>query len=105
MGPQMPFVVFTGSLPGCGERLAGATACPNRSTVIPSGIAERDTPQSSTGEEMALREFTDLIRLNLSNGSTINDAIRNHPVLHQAFEDVRRCRFDLVKIDGHQAPQ
>jgi hypothetical protein len=50
----MAFVIGRLALSGCGEGLAWATACPNRSVVGPSGKSERVRPSANTGEEMGL---------------------------------------------------
>jgi hypothetical protein len=56
VGPQMPNVVCTGAFASDRERLAGAGAGPQGPLVWPSSQSSSDRPQSSTREEVALRE-------------------------------------------------
>ena len=50
--PEIAGVVEPLALARDAERLAGATTCPNKSVIGPSGKAEGETPTANAGEEM-----------------------------------------------------
>jgi hypothetical protein len=70
----MARVIFGFPLACRTERLAGARACPNRS-VAPPGELEGIGPSPDTGEEVALREALDILRLNLLYRASVNHSI------------------------------
>lgn len=74
--PQMPWIISTGSFAGLRERLAGARACPKRSIVGPSCEPCGEAPSAEAGEEMALVESMQIIRLNIGDGSRVDLAAR-----------------------------
>jgi hypothetical protein len=67
VGPEVPWIVCTGSFARDGERLAGAASSPNRSVVRPPGKAESVGPAPDPGEEVALGEASKVHRLNIDN--------------------------------------
>jgi hypothetical protein len=65
------------ALSGCGEGLAGARACPNRSVVGPGGEAQGITPSADASEEMALLVSGEVIRSHVNDASLVNVAWRD----------------------------
>jgi hypothetical protein len=67
LGPQVALVVesFAGTCDA--ESLAWAAARPRASAVSPSGPAQGKRPDANAGEEVALREGSDVVRLNIDN--------------------------------------
>lgn len=79
--PEVAVVFFACALARDTERLAGATTCPNRSVVAPSGPAQRDRPEADPREEVALRVAFEVIRLHFLNGAGVNIPRCNQPIL------------------------
>jgi len=65
------------SLSSSAEWLAGAASRPEGSVVGPSSKSGCERPSADPGEDMTLREFSELIGLHLLNASFVNDARRN----------------------------
>lgn len=65
--PQVTLVIGRLALTGGREWLAGATSCPNRSIIGPSGKSERVGPSANAGEEMGLLVASEVV------GSHVND--------------------------------
>jgi hypothetical protein len=61
VGPDVALVIGRLAFAGGTEWLAGATSCPNRSVVVPSGEPEGVGPPSDPGEEMGLRITPEII--------------------------------------------
>jgi hypothetical protein len=73
--PEMAFVFEPFLLARNRERLTGATTCPNRSIIGPTGSPEGEAPASDSGEEMALGKSGEVARSNISNIPFVNDTI------------------------------
>ena len=65
VGPQMPWVVDTAAFARDRERLAGARTRPEGPVVGPSGEAAGESPPADPGEEVALGEVSQVIRLHV----------------------------------------
>jgi hypothetical protein len=66
-------------LAGGAEGLAGATACPNRSVIGPSGKSERIGPSSDPGEEMALGVSAQIVWLDIDDAPRVYVSGRDMP--------------------------
>jgi hypothetical protein len=82
-GPEMAFVCNAPPRTGCAEGLAGATACPNRSILGPSGEAQRATPTADSGEEVALGVPGKFACFNILDAPRIYFTLGNMPRLNQ----------------------
>jgi hypothetical protein len=67
VGPEVPWIVCTGSFARDGERLARATPRPHRPVVWPPGETEGVAPAPDPGKEVALGEASEVQRLNIDN--------------------------------------
>jgi hypothetical protein len=67
VGPQVPWIVCTGSFARNAERLARARSCPDWSVIWPSGKAESISPPADPSEKMALGKASEVIRGNIDN--------------------------------------
>lgn len=67
LGPEVALVCEALALARCGEGLAGAGTCPNRSIVGPSCEPECIGPAANSREEMALHVASEIV------GSHIDD--------------------------------
>src|SRR5215469_2327115 len=76
--PEVTRVIKPSALSCRAEAGTGATSCPNRSVVGPAGEPQGVTPHSDSGEEMALPESGDFLRLDFLDASFIDFAIRHH---------------------------
>jgi hypothetical protein len=65
--PQVPWIVCPKSLPGGAERLARAGSGPDFSVVGPSGETEGVRPSANAGEEVGLRESSQVVGGNIAN--------------------------------------
>jgi len=63
----MTLVFRTGTFAGDAEWLAGATTCPNRSVIGPSGATQGNAPSADAGKEVALVVSAQVV------GADIND--------------------------------
>jgi hypothetical protein len=59
------------------EWLAGAGAGPEGCIISPSSKSSCERPSTDPGEEMALREFSELIGSHLLDAALVDDARRN----------------------------
>jgi hypothetical protein len=80
LGPQVSFIFRTQCLSGSREGLAGATTCPNRSTIGPPCESKRVAPSTNAGEEVALRESSQVVWFNFFNAALIYFALCNQVV-------------------------
>jgi hypothetical protein len=99
VGPQMPWVISTASLPGLGERLARTARGPDRTVVGPSGLSCGDGPEPASGKEMHLGKASDVIGADLLDGFFRHDARRDHAFADQPAQKVGGERVDLV-VEG-----
>jgi len=80
--PDRPEMAFVGNAPpgtGCAERLARATACPNRSVLGPSGEVQGVTPAAKSGEEMALNKSGKFACFDILDAPRIYFTVRQMP--------------------------
>jgi hypothetical protein len=75
--PQMPWVRKPSSSACRAERLARTGTGPNRSIIGPSGLTQGIGPDADPGEEMALREFSQVIWMHILDRSFIDNAWRD----------------------------
>jgi hypothetical protein len=70
--PEMSVVSASALFAGAGEGLTGATTCPNRSSVIPSGEAQRVGPAAKAAKEMALPVAGEVVGLEIEDGALVD---------------------------------
>jgi hypothetical protein len=75
--PQMPWVRKPSSSACRAERLARTGTGPNRSIIGPAGLTQGIGPNADSGEEMALCEFAQVIRVHILDRSFIDNAWRD----------------------------
>src|SRR5208337_4017275 len=83
------------------ETGARTTACPNRSVVGPSGETQGVAPHSDAGEEMALREASEVFGLDFLDRAFINFPIGNHLRFDEFAQPCRRKGVILVVVGTH----
>jgi hypothetical protein len=66
-GPEMPLIIKPAAFTCRAERLARATACPDRLIVWPSGLSQGVTPDPDSGKEVALGVTNQLGRFDIFN--------------------------------------
>jgi hypothetical protein len=81
--PEMALVCNAPPDTGCAERLARATARPNRSVLGPSGKAQGVAPTAKTGKEMALNKFGKVTCADILDAPRINFTFRQMPRVYQ----------------------
>jgi hypothetical protein len=77
--PEMALVCNAPPDTGCAERLAGATARPNRSVLGPSGKAQGVAPAAETGEKMTLNKSVKITCADILDAPRINFTFRQMP--------------------------
>jgi hypothetical protein len=100
-GPEVAGVGSALLLARRAEWLTGARACPNRSSVIPSGEPESVGPAADSGEEMALGKSGKVIWIDICNTPFIDFPRREMPSRNQVAQPVRRIGVELVVVSGH----
>jgi hypothetical protein len=85
-GPEMTFIGCAGSFSGNRERLARARSRPDALFVRPACAPEGVTPDSNSGEEMALTESGEVCGLHVLDVSSINFSRRDHVRGHQVLQ-------------------
>jgi hypothetical protein len=100
-GPEMTFIGCAGSFSGNRERLARARSRPRALLVRPSGGAECVTPDSDSGEEMALGKASKLGDSYFADVSAINLPRRNRARVHQMFQPLHIKRIIFVVVGFH----
>jgi hypothetical protein len=98
--PEMPLVFLAESFAGRAERLAGTRACPNRSSVGPSGDSQGEGPPADAGEEMLLSESGKLMRFDFLNVALVYFTGRDVTLFDQLAEPCCGLRIVLVVV-GH----
>jgi len=76
-GPEVPLVSKPASLASRAERLAGEAGGPDRPVVVPPASPESEAPGPDAGEEMALREPSNVMRRDLFDSTVIDHAVRD----------------------------
>jgi len=75
--PEVALVIGACAFPCRAEWLAGAASGPEGLIISPSSKSSCERPSTDPSEEMALREFSELIGLHLLDASLVDDARRN----------------------------
>ena len=70
--PEVPFVFLGKSLSGTAERLARATACPNRTVSRPSSKLKSEGPSGDPGEEVALGVSFEFMGFDFGDAAGVN---------------------------------
>jgi hypothetical protein len=70
-------IVAATLLAGGAERLAGATACPNRSVIGPSCESQSVGPARNSCKPMTLQEASDIVWSNVLDASLIDFSVCN----------------------------
>ncbi len=96
--PQVPLVSKPRSFACLAERLARTGTSPNRSVIRPSGEPKGVAPDADSGEEMALRESTQVVRSDILNAPFVHDAWRNVPSIDQVAHPLGCEWLDLVVV-------
>jgi hypothetical protein len=65
--PKVARIVGASGFPGVRERLTGTRSGPDGAVVWPSGESQGVTPSADAGEEVALREASEVSGLNIDN--------------------------------------
>ena len=86
------------------ERLAGATACPNRSVVRPSSEMESERPPGDSGKEVALDVSAQVVGSHVADVSLVNIAWRDVSRCDEVSKPLRNIRIILVVVGGHPIP-
>jgi hypothetical protein len=85
------------------EWLAGARACPNRSVIGDAGESQGIAPSADAGEEVALGESAQIVRLDLDNGSLVNVTGRDLSGSDKFSQPLGGIGVDLVVVRTHIA--
>lgn len=101
VGPQVPFVVCTGSFARDRERLAGAASSPQFAVVGPAGESGSERPSADAGEEMALAVSHKVIWFNIDNAPGVHVTGRDQALGDQVAQPLGREGFDFVVVAGH----
>jgi hypothetical protein len=99
--PEVASVIEAFPFPGGGEGLAGAGASPNRSVIGPSCESESVAPDSDSGEEVALGVAAQLGRVEVDDGSLIDNAGSDVAGGDEVAEPLCSIGIDLVVEGGH----
>ena len=105
--PEMARIIESFAFAGGAERLAGATSCPNRSVIGPSGEPQGEAPSADAGEEVALRVPAQIIGTHVDDGALVNVSGRDVPGGDEVAEPLRGIRVDLVVVGAataHRSP-
>jgi hypothetical protein len=88
---------------GAGERegLAGAGSGPDFPFSRPAGAVEGEIPAADAGEEMTRGETLEVRRADVGNGSFVDFAMVDKPLLHEIAQPRGGERIVLVVIGGH----
>ena len=97
----MPLVKSAALSSGGGEGLAGARACPKRSVVGPSGELKGVCPARNAGKEMALSEASEILRLDLGDGSLVDVSAGNSSSCDEVLEPLGAEGVAIVVIGMH----
>jgi hypothetical protein len=100
-GPKVPLVSEPSRFACRAERLAWATASPNRTVIVPPRKAKRVAPDADSGEEMALGVRSKVIWFNIFDAPFIHHAGGDVPCGYELTEPSGGTRIDLVVIGGH----
>jgi hypothetical protein len=99
--PQVASVIGRLSRAGCGEGLAGARACPNRSVIGPAGESEGNGPSADAGEEMALSVSGKIVRPHVNDASLVNVTWRDVASGNEVAEPCGGIGVNLVVVRCH----
>ena len=96
--PEMTGIFEALAFAGAAEGLAGARARPNRSVIGPTGESEGIRPSSDPGEEVALGEASQILRLDELDVSLVNVAWGDEPLGDEPSEPLGREGLVLVVV-------
>jgi hypothetical protein len=94
----VPIIGATLSFAGGAERLAGTTACPNRSVVWPSGEAERNRPSADAGEEVALAVSAQIVGPHVGDAALVDIAGRDVSGGDEVAQPLGGIGIDLIVV-------
>jgi hypothetical protein len=98
VGPKVAGVFEAPRLAGAAEGLAGATSCPNRSIVGPSGHAQGCGPDSDAGEEVALGVAAQVVGLDILDAPGVDVAVGDEAGGDKVAQPLRAELVDLVEV-------
>jgi hypothetical protein len=99
--PEMALILDSLSFAGGAEGLAGTGTGPNRSAVWPSCKPEGVTPDSDAGEEVALCEPNELIRIEILDASLVHHSGGDESCGDEVAEPLGSIGVDLVVEGSH----
>jgi hypothetical protein len=102
VGPQVPWIVYTGPLARDAEGLAGAWASPDWPVVWPPGEAECEAPATNACEEVALGKPGQVRRSKINNWRGADFAIWDKTFLNQIAQPLRGIGLNFVVEGSHQ---
>lgn len=79
-----------------GERLTGSAACPNRSSVGPTGETQCERPSADACEEMALLVAVKIGGANLEDAALVDKTSSDLAVVDEVSKPLRSIRIILV---------
>lgn len=101
-GPKVPLIVKPISAACRAERLARATACPNRPIVRPSSQSKGEAPRADPGEEMALCVSAQIGGVHVLDVALIYVSVSDQPGGDQVAQPLGGEWLDLVVVGaGH----
>jgi hypothetical protein len=102
-GPEMTFIGCAGSFSGNRERLTRARSRPDALFVRPACAPEGVTPDSNSGEEMALGKASEVCGLHVLDVSSINFPRRYDFRGHQVLQPFHIEAVVLVVVSVHNS--
>jgi hypothetical protein len=99
--PKVPLVSKPSARACRAERLAGATSCPDRPIIRPSGATQSQRPDANSSEEVALCISHKLIWLDVLNAALINYSGGDMARFDQVAQPVGGVWVNLVVIGRH----
>jgi hypothetical protein len=98
--PQMPWIIGSETFAGDRERLARTGASPEGLVVGPSSHSGCNGPEATSGKEVYLSVVPEFVRLDLLNGSGVDDTWGNDIVGNELPQDRCGLRVNLVVERG-----
>jgi hypothetical protein len=99
--PEVPLVSEPCAFACRAERLARATACPDRAVIGPSGAAQGVGPDANACEEVALSKPGKVSWNDILDAPLVHLARRDVPAADQFAQPRRRLGVDLVVVGAH----
>jgi hypothetical protein len=97
-GPEVTFVGEAVAFSGLAEGLAGATSGPDGAVIRPSRKSKSMRPDPYAGEEVALREASQIIRPHVHNAAIIDFAGRDVACADKAAQPLGRVAILFVVV-------